>query len=108
MENPSPFMQNLNKNHVHNLDEAVSYELQSDIDIKFYCEDGTLNAKSLPFKLQSRLLNEIFKNMFKSCEYYSISLPDIKKADVSHLVNLVTTGRSNFRTSKVNVAHLLL
>ena len=109
MEHPSPFIKNLN--HCQNLDEAVSYELQSDIEIKFYCQDGILYAKSLPFKLQSRLLNDIFKNMLKSCECYSISLPDIKKSDVSHLVNLVTTGRSNFRTSKVNVAnvaHLLL
>ena len=84
------------------MEPSLSYELQSDIEISFYCQDGILNAKSLPFKLQSRLLNDIFKNIWlNGCESYSISLPDIKKSDVSHLVNLVNTGKSSFSTTKV-------
>jgi len=102
MQDKLPWTTNMNKNHGQNLNEAVSYELQSDIEISFYCQDGILNAKSLPFKLQSRLLNDIFKNIWlNGCESYSISLPDIKKSDVSHLVNLVNTGKSSFSTTKL-------
>ena len=105
-------MQN-NENHFSTLQSALNIQNETDGSINFFCSDGTVEVKSTYLKLHSKLLSKIIPDLpfdepkspssNKKCSKdYTVLLPDVPKSHISHLMNLITIGKSKFSVIKLS------
>ena len=82
---------------------------KTDGTILFHCSDGKIEVKSTFLKLHSKMLNQILFDVpfdqkevptkffsSKSQNQHSVLLLDVPKSHISHLMNIITFGKSKF------------
>ena len=76
---------------------ALELSQDSDQYIMFHCSDGDVVARSIFFRLHSRLISGLVDNVPRSLgdrQEYSILLPDVTRAHLLHIIELITDGVS--------------
>ena len=112
-QRPCPKRMLIHDDHLSVLQSALKYQFQIDGNIQFYCSDGKIEVTSTYLKVHSKLLSRIIPDVpydeskvssssTKSSRVHTIILPDVPKSHISHLVNLVTLGRSRFSVIKLS------
>ena len=86
-------------------------ELSEDTDrfIMFHCADGDVVTRSIFLRLHSSLISCLVNSVPSSpgarCEY-SIMLPDVPRAHILHIIELITEGVSDVCAETVEVVNL--
>ena len=76
---------------------ALELSQDSDQYIMFQCSDGDVVARSIFFRLHSRLISGLVDSVPRSLgdrQEYSILLPDVTRAHLLHIIELITDGVS--------------
>ena len=89
------------KDHPGILQEAVRHEMIRDKMILFQCCDGVVRCSSLLFRIHSTFISDILSDL-TTCDEYSVSLPGVFQSHLTHLINLISRGSSNFSTRKLD------
>ena len=114
----NPMRMLIHGEHFSTIQSALDIQNETDGQIHFSCSDGKMEAKSTHFKLHSKLLSKIMADVpfgepkqpasLTSCfKEHTVILPDVPKSHISHLMNLITTGKSKFSVIKLSAIESL-
>ena len=98
----------LNSDHLNILQEAVQYEKDEDVNIRFICENGQFVVRATHFKIFSKFFYKLFADLPNNLVEYTISCPDINKHILQHISDIIANGQSSFNTNKVKIDKLLV
>ena len=104
--------------HFSKLQSALDIQNKTDGNIHFCCSDGSVEVKSTYFKLHSKLISKIIADVpfdepkppasLTTCsKEHTVILPDVPKSYISHLMNLITSGKSTFSVVKLSAIESL-